>query len=80
MDGTLRPNFLCETVLASKSQRGLRISRDWQVQDRLGMIDEAIPLMEQAIRLSPRDPYLGNYYFRIGEAHLLRSRPAIGAL
>jgi TolB-like protein/Tfp pilus assembly protein PilF len=39
----------------------------------LGPIEEAIPLLEQAIRLSPRDPYIGNTYFRIGEAHLLQS-------
>jgi TolB-like protein/class 3 adenylate cyclase len=38
-----------------------------------GPIEEAIPLLEQAIRLSPRDPYLGNWQIRIGEAHLLQS-------
>ncbi len=40
----------------------------------MGMTDEAIALEEQAIRLSPRDPYIGNFYFRIGEATLLQSR------
>ncbi len=30
--------------------------------------------MEQAIRLSPRDPYLGILYLRIGITHLLQSR------
>jgi adenylate cyclase len=39
-----------------------------------GSIEEAIPLEEQAIRLSPRDPYVFNRYFVIGEAHLLQSR------
>jgi tetratricopeptide (TPR) repeat protein len=39
-----------------------------------GSIDEMIPLMEQAIRLSPRDPFIGIWYFRIGVAHLLQSR------
>ena len=39
-----------------------------------GSIEEVIPLVEQAIRLSPRDPYIGNFHFRIGEAHLLQSR------
>ena len=29
---------------------------------------------EQAIRLSPRDPYIGNWYSRIGIGHLLQSR------
>ena len=36
-------------------------------------IEEAIPLMEQAIRLSPRDPNIALMYFRIGEVHLLKS-------
>jgi TolB-like protein/class 3 adenylate cyclase/Flp pilus assembly protein TadD len=39
-----------------------------------GSIEEVIPLEEQAIRLSPRDPRLGHFYFRIGTANLLRSR------
>jgi tetratricopeptide (TPR) repeat protein len=32
-----------------------------------------IPLQEQAIRLSPRDPNNGIFYFRIGLAHLVQS-------
>jgi adenylate cyclase len=39
-----------------------------------GSIEEAIPLLEQAIRLSPRDPSIGYWYFRIGMAHLVQSR------
>jgi adenylate cyclase len=39
-----------------------------------GSIDEAIPLEEQAIRLSPRDPYVFNRYLVIGQVHLLQSR------
>jgi adenylate cyclase len=39
-----------------------------------GSIDEAIPLVEQAIRLSPRDPDIGLRYFQIGSVHLLQSR------
>jgi tetratricopeptide (TPR) repeat protein len=39
-----------------------------------GPIDEVVPLQEQAIRLSPRDPYVPNWYLRIGMAHLLQSR------
>src|SRR5260370_17564455 len=39
-----------------------------------GSIDEIIPLAEQVIRLSPRDPYLANRYARIGSVHLLQSR------
>jgi adenylate cyclase len=39
-----------------------------------GSIEEMIPLVEQAIRLSPRDPNIGNWYFRIGVVHLVQSR------
>jgi tetratricopeptide (TPR) repeat protein len=39
-----------------------------------GSIEEAVPLDEQAIRLSPRDPYIYNYYYTIGLVHLLQSR------
>ena len=39
-----------------------------------GSIEEVIPLEEQAIRLSPRDPRIGWLYLRIGHAHLLQSR------
>jgi len=39
-----------------------------------GSTEEAILLQEQAIRLSPRDPIIGSFYCRIGQAHLLQSR------
>jgi tetratricopeptide (TPR) repeat protein len=39
-----------------------------------GSIEETIPLTERAIRLSPRDPELGVWYFAIGRVHLLQSR------
>jgi class 3 adenylate cyclase len=39
-----------------------------------GSLPEVIPLHEQAIRLSPRDPEIGPWYFRIGRAHLVQSR------
>ena len=38
-----------------------------------GSIEELIPLMERAIRLSPRDPQIAVMYYRIGEVHLLQS-------
>jgi adenylate cyclase len=38
-----------------------------------GSIDEVIPLAEQVIHLSPRDPYIANRYARIGLVHLLQS-------
>jgi tetratricopeptide (TPR) repeat protein len=37
-------------------------------------MEEAIPLVEQAIRLSPRDPHIDNWYQWIGMVHLLQSR------
>jgi adenylate cyclase len=40
-----------------------------------GSIEEVIPLAEQAIRLSPRDPLIYIFYGgRIGLVHLLQSR------
>jgi tetratricopeptide (TPR) repeat protein len=39
---------------------------------RLGLMAEAIPLFEQATRLSPKDPNIILSYFRIGELHLLQ--------
>jgi adenylate cyclase len=39
-----------------------------------GSIDGAIPLVEQAIRLSPRDPDIGWRYLLIGTVHQLQSR------
>jgi len=39
-----------------------------------GSINEVIPLVEQAIKLSPRDPDIGLRYFLIGTVHLLQSR------
>jgi TolB-like protein/Flp pilus assembly protein TadD len=47
-----------------------------------GSIGEALLLHQQAIRLSPCDPGIGNWYDRIGRIHLLQSRTkeAIGWL
>jgi TolB-like protein/class 3 adenylate cyclase/Flp pilus assembly protein TadD len=39
-----------------------------------GSIEEAIPIEEQAMRLSPRDPGVGYRYGLIGTVHLLQSR------
>src|SRR5207253_409826 len=39
-----------------------------------GSIEEVIPLEDQAIRLSPRDPQNAFRYLRIGFVHLLQSR------
>jgi adenylate cyclase len=39
-----------------------------------GSIDGVIPLVERAIHLSPREPEIGNCYFRIGQVHMVQSR------
>jgi tetratricopeptide (TPR) repeat protein len=39
-----------------------------------GAVDEAIPLLEKAIRLGSRDPTLFLWSYRIAVAHLLQSR------
>jgi tetratricopeptide (TPR) repeat protein len=39
-----------------------------------GSLEEVVPLVNQAIRLSPRDPSLGYWYDLIGLTHLLQSR------
>ena len=39
-----------------------------------GSMEEVIPRIEQAIRLSPRDPAMSNWYRWIGVVHLLQSR------
>jgi adenylate cyclase len=39
-----------------------------------GAIEEAIPLVQRAIRLSPRDSQLGIWYQQIGNAHLLQAQ------
>jgi len=40
----------------------------------VGSLDESIALHERALRLSPRDPQIGYWHFRIGLVHLLQSR------
>jgi TolB-like protein/Flp pilus assembly protein TadD len=63
-----------ETVLA--------LDRNWvfayfalgQCKFLTGSIEEAIPLIERAIRLSPRDSQLGVWYQMIGDVYLLQSR------
>lgn len=39
----------------------------------VGSIEETTPLVEQAIRFSPRDPFIANWYMLIGTVHLLQS-------
>ena len=63
-------------------EAALALNRNWvtafaalgRCKIRIGPIEEGIAAQEQAIRLSPRDPNIWNWYFRIGEGHLLQSR------
>ncbi len=63
-------------------EAAIALNRNWVVAiAALGMckflagaIEDAIPAQELAIRLSPRDPRLPNWYWRIGMAHMLQSR------
>jgi len=63
-----------EAVLAS--------DRNWvyasfalgQCKHFTGSAEEAISLIERAVRLSPRDPEVGVWYENIGDVHLLESR------
>jgi hypothetical protein len=43
-----------------------------------GSIGETIPLVEQAIRLSPGDPDIGFWYSAIGRAHFIKGRTQEG--
>jgi adenylate cyclase len=45
-----------------------------QCKFRDGSIEEALAVHERLIRLSPRDPHIPNWYWRIGMVHLLQSR------
>ena len=57
-----------------QSQLGTRNSDSGILQIHNRSIEEAIPARERAIRLSPRDPRVWQYYYWIGQVHLLESR------
>ena len=63
-----------ETLLAFNPNLAGALHALGQCKLFTGFIEEVIPLAEQAIRLSPRDPYIGNFFQRIGLVHLLQSR------
>jgi adenylate cyclase len=63
-----------ETVLALNRNWVLACAHIGQCKLYTGSIEETISFNEQAIRLSPRDPNIGEWYARIGVVHLLRSR------
>jgi adenylate cyclase len=63
-----------EMVVASNRNWAAALSHLGWCKLLTGSIEEAIALQEQALCLSPRDPYVGIWYFKIGFGHLLRSR------
>jgi TolB-like protein/Flp pilus assembly protein TadD len=63
-----------ETALAlNRNLVGALIGLGW-CKLYAGSLDEVIPLVEQAIRLSPHDSEIGVWYDMIGILHLLQSR------
>jgi len=66
------PEF--ETVLAFDRNWVSAAAHIGRCRIFIGPIEDAIPAQEQAIRLSPLDPQLVFWYFRIGQVHLLQSR------
>jgi tetratricopeptide (TPR) repeat protein len=63
-----------EATVASNRNWLLAVATLGWCKFQTGLIEDAIPLHEQAIRLSPRDNLLGVWYLRIGIVHLLQSR------
>jgi len=62
-----------ETALSLDRNLAAALAAIGRCKINKGPIDEGIAAQEQAIRLSPRDPLLWSWYFRIGEGHLLLS-------
>jgi tetratricopeptide (TPR) repeat protein len=71
-----RPNEAAlefETVLAFNRNTVSALFQLGECKALTGSLDEAIALAEQAIRLSPHDPRLANFYWFIGAMHLMQS-------
>ena len=63
-----------ETVIALDRNSPSAYANLGQCKLFTGSLEEVIPLVEQAVRLSPRDPALGFWWGMVGEVHLLQSR------
>jgi adenylate cyclase len=63
-----------ETVLALDRNFVAALAALGECKLYIGCIEQIIPLEEQAIRLSPRDPLIAVWNWWIGLAHLLQSR------
>jgi len=77
----LRATSQCEAAIP-EYEKVLALNRNWvnalahigRCKMFIGPIEEVIPAQEEAIRLSPRDPLIAVYYWRIGQTHLLQSQ------
>jgi adenylate cyclase len=65
-----------EAVLAFSRNAVHALSALGQCKFYTGSIDETIPLIERAMRLSPHEPRIGGWCFQIGQVYLLQSRTA----
>ena len=63
-----------ETVLALDRNHLSAFAHIGRCKILIGLIEEGVAAQEQALRLSPRDPAIGTFYYRIGQAHLFQSR------
>jgi adenylate cyclase len=63
-----------ETMLASNRNSTSALFCLGNCKIFTGSIEETIPLIERAMRLSPREPHVGVWCFMIGLVHLLQSR------
>jgi adenylate cyclase len=62
-----------ELALAANRNHAFALSHIGRCKIFLGLLEEGIVLQQKAIRLSPRDPGIDNWYYRIGQAFLLQS-------
>jgi tetratricopeptide (TPR) repeat protein len=63
-----------ETVLAYDRNWVVAFAAIGRCKILIGLMEEGIAAQQRAIRLSPRDPHIAIWYFRIGQAHLFQSR------
>jgi adenylate cyclase len=63
-----------EIALASDRNNVYALANIGRCRIFIGPIEDGISAQLQAIRLSPRDPNVGLWYFRIGQGRLLQSR------
>jgi TolB-like protein/DNA-binding winged helix-turn-helix (wHTH) protein/Tfp pilus assembly protein PilF len=63
-----------EIVIAANRNALSSIGNIGRCKIYLGLLDEGVALERRAIQLSPHDPFLAIWLFRIGQAKLLQSR------